>query len=237
MNAQGGDVSNYTSPFTQEQLDFVRNNWQFAIIGLQSAGKAHLLKQQLLSTGVALEYYVDVPGRDLTDVDPGARVWVDVEVGCFTTIAGVNAELDRLYLAGYVPGIYCNRTSLRILDGNPGEQWAHLPLWVADYRTPDLATFRPFNGWTAPAIWQYSSGGVAGINCDLNISFEEAPVPPPPPERVWLYGTELAGEEVVGNQLFIWHRGVVIDKLGDEDGTNAGSQWHNVGGTFIKVLD
>lgn len=55
----------------------------------------------------------------------------------------------------------------------------------------------------------------------------------PMPERNWLYGDENAGEEVVGNQILVWHRGVVIDKIGDEAGQFPGQRAHNEGGVFV----
>lgn len=51
--------------------------------------------------------------------------------------------------------------------------------------------------------------------------------------RLWLYGNEAAGEEVVGNQTFIWHRNVIIDKIGDEAGNFPGQRQHNEGGIFV----
>ena len=53
--------------------------------------------------------------------------------------------------------------------------------YPADGHVPDISEFHPYNGWTKPFIWQYSSGGVAGINADLCVMYEEAPVPPPEP--------------------------------------------------------
>ncbi len=54
-------------------------------------------------------------------------------------------------------------------------------------------------------------------------------------QRQWLYGNEAAGEEIVGNQIFIWHGGVIIDKIGDEAGDFPGQRAHNEGGTFVIV--
>lgn len=56
---------------------------------------------------------------------------------------------------------------------------------------------------------------------------------PDEPERFWLYGNEQAGEEVVGNQIFVWHRGIVINKIGDEAGDFPGQRSHNEGGVFV----
>jgi hypothetical protein len=56
---------------------------------------------------------------------------------------------------------------------------------------------------------------------------------PEPADRQWLYGNEQAGEEVVGNQIFIWHLGIVINKIGDEAGLMPGRREHNEGGVFV----
>ncbi len=178
MTRQGIDISNYTSPFTDPQLQYIRDNNLFVIIGLQNPNKAQAFKQQL--AGLDLEYYVDKPGRNLGVAHSGARVWIDIEVGCFTKISDVDNEIMLLQNEGFRPGIYCNRVSLQVLDGQPNPAWATLPLWYADYRDPRLDSFVPFNGWGSPAIWQYSSNGVAGINCDLNVRYEEEPAPPAP---------------------------------------------------------
>ncbi len=194
MTRAGIDVSNYSSPFTPEQLDYIRDNISFVIIGLQSAAKARAFKvqlQELAAVSVDLEYYVDKPGRDVSIADPGNRIWIDVEVGCFTSVSWVDNEIMLLQNEGLTPGIYCNRVSLQVLDAPPNPAWSTLPLWYADYRDPRLDSFVPFNGWGLPAIWQYSSNGVAGINCDLNVSYEELPVDPVPvpPEPAQPYVT------------------------------------------------
>ena len=54
--------------------------------------------------------------------------------------------------------------------------------------------------------------------------------------RVFLYGNEQAGLEVRGNRQVTWNRGVEVDILGDEAGLFPGEHWHNVGGTFVKIL-
>lgn len=171
MTRNGIDISNYTSPLTDEQVQYVRDNFQFVIIGLQSGARARAFQQQLI--GMDLEYYLDKPGRDISIPHYRSRVWVDIEVGCYTQINDVDQAIVQLADAEYTPGIYCNKVSLGVLDGDPGTRWAHLPLWYADYRQPDLTTFRPFNGWIKPTIWQYSSNGIHGINCDLNVAYDD----------------------------------------------------------------
>lgn len=227
MSLVGIDVSNYTSPLTPNQVRYIRDNGLFVIIGLQDTVKALAFKEQL--AGLDLEYYLDRAGRNFKQVaDVGTRVWIDIEVGCFVTIADVDAAIADLQLAGYRPGIYCNKTSLGVLGIDPGVRWAHLPLWYADYRQPDLSTFRPFNGWEQPTIWQYSDIGVEGINCDLNVSFEEAPAPEPvtpPPEplaRYFIAGDPHGGIEKAGRQLLVWNEGVCVLAIGDYEGAAPG---------------
>ena len=58
--------------------------------------------------------------------------------------------------------------------------------------------------------------------------------PPAEPEHEWLYGNEVAGEAVVGNQIWQYHRGVVINKIGDTEGLFAGRRYHNEGGVFVE---
>ena len=58
--------------------------------------------------------------------------------------------------------------------------------------------------------------------------------PAAPVNRVWLYGDEGAGREVVGFQQWEWNRGVVINKFGSPHETGGrGEHWHNVGGVFV----
>lgn len=52
---------------------------------------------------------------------------------------------------------------------------------------------------------------------------------PTPPARDWIYGTEAAGCERRGNQLFYWHRGVEVDAVGDYEGIHVGAHYHREG--------
>ena len=60
-----------------------------------------------------------------------------------------------------------------------------------------------------------------------------APVAAAPATRIWLYGNEQAGEEVVGKQVWRWHLGVNTDRYGDEAGQFPGRRFHNEGGQFV----
>jgi hypothetical protein len=54
--------------------------------------------------------------------------------------------------------------------------------------------------------------------------------------RVWLYGNEVAGCEIRGEQLFYWHNGIEIDAVGDYEGAFPGAHYHNEGGNWRQVL-
>lgn len=163
----GVDISNFTT-LSQKQADYLRFTQDFVIIGLQSARSARDFKARL--QGMELQYYVDIPGRDLTIPDAGAMVWIDIEVGCFQDAQQVREQGTANTAAGMVTGIYGNRASIPPVFGDSTELAAYgCPLWYADYRPPDFASFQPFNGWDKPLIWQYSSDGLLGINCDLNL--------------------------------------------------------------------
>lgn len=175
----GIDISNYTSPLTQQQIDFVRANFQFVIIGIQDAQKARDFQAQL--HGMELQYYLDRPRRDW-NVFPwyaNTKVWVDIETNCYERVEDVNMDLSLLANIGCVPGIYCNKVSLGVLDGPPSPEWGQYPLWFASYfndrHKPYASEFTPFHTWQKPEIWQYSEKGINGINCDLNVRFDEPP--------------------------------------------------------------
>ncbi len=122
-----------------------------------------------------LQYYVDLPGRDLTIPDPNSVVWIDIEPGCFQDAQDVRDQGTANTAAGMRTGIYCNRYSLAPVFGD-SQELAPWPLWLADYRPPDYQSFVPFNGWASPALWQWSSSGwmtpVGLINADVSITPE-----------------------------------------------------------------
>lgn len=116
-----------------------------------------------------IQYYADKPGRDLSICDPGSVVWCDVEPGCFQSVQDVRDFGTLVTERGLRYGTYGNKTSIAAVFGD-SEELAAWPLWYADYRPPDLATFEPFNGFQNPDLWQYWSDGYLGINCDLSIT-------------------------------------------------------------------
>lgn len=115
-----------------------------------------------------LQYYCDLPGRDLSICDPDSVCWVDIEPGCFQDAQQVRDEGTRITEAGLRYGTYCGRyTLLPEFEGGELSPW---PLWYADYRPPDFQTFQEFGGWLLPDLWQYWSDGYLGVNCDLSIT-------------------------------------------------------------------
>lgn len=92
-----------------------------------------------------------------------------------------------------------------------------------------------YGGWTQATVHQYADicyeDGAGGWDFDMNAADES--ILGGSAVRDWLYGDETAGMEVVGLQMFEWHRGVVINKIGDEAGLLPGQRWHNEGGVFV----
>ncbi len=176
------DVSNYTQPFTLQQVQFLKDNHMFVTIGLQVAASARAFKKQCVDAGLTHDYYVDKLGRDLTIPEPGTEVYIDVEPGCFVDAPSVEQAIVDILNKGLSPAIYGNKTSIQPVIGT-SPQWSTWPLWYANYpndhHVPAQSEFVPFNGWTTCEGWQYSSLGIAGINCDLSVYYVDAPVPQP----------------------------------------------------------
>lgn len=172
MIQYGGDVSNFTPPLTVDQQAFTDANWQRVCIGLQNSGRARDFQRQF--AGLNREYYIERPNRDLTIPEPGSFVWIDVEEGCIVTLDEIRQCKALILGKGLKPCIYGNETSIKPVIGESTE-FSDLPLIYANYGAPDFNRFRPFNGWTKARCIQYSSDGVAGINCDLDMwDVEEA---------------------------------------------------------------
>ncbi len=116
-----------------------------------------------------MQVYVDRPGRDLSIAEAGWVAWADVEPGCLVTAQEVRDVGTAITAAGLRYGTYGNRTSISAVFGDSPEL-AAWPLWYANYIPPCYDWFQPFNGFQQPALWQYTSGGYLGINCDLSIT-------------------------------------------------------------------
>lgn len=229
----GFDVSNFTNPLTELQLTQLKQSHSFAVIGIQDGVKARAFVDQLAP--FRQEFYIDLPMRDWSIFPPGARAFIDIERGCYTRRHDVDTDLNLLERSGFRPGIYCNQESLKVLDAPPDPAWSRYPLWYAAYpldgHVPLLREFKPFNGWTRPVHWQYSSKGIYGINCDLNVSFEPDPVPPEPipVPSVMALGTPDAGIELRPHQVVVWVGGVEVLSIGDTDGVFHGQLAKNMG--------
>lgn len=223
----GFDISNYTSPLTAGQLSYLKANMAWGMIGLQDAKKARAFQAQL--NFLPLLYYIDVPGRDLTIPAKGSIIAIDIEPGCFVRESDVDSSLASLIRLGFRPIIYGNSVSIQPVIGN-STKYANLPLMVADYRTPNFDTFRPFNGWTRPYIWQYDSGGVAGINCDLSLMEESV-------ANLTVDGSQRIVSE--GNFIVTYNNNIPVTRIGSTDGNFPGRMSKNFGGNWLwfRTLD
>jgi len=167
----GVDISNYSAIPTPDQTQcWWARGVRFVVIGLQNANIAR--SQQAACRRFERQYYVDVPGRDLTIPEMGSVTWIDVEPGCFVLKSDIETEEQRIRNHLLIPGIYGNETSIKPVLGND-TSFARLPLLYANYtrnvQVPDFNTFQPFNGWLRPKLWQYAgSTDLCGVNVDLD---------------------------------------------------------------------
>eukprot|EP01090_Pellita_catalonica_P021240 TRINITY_DN7896_c0_g1_i1.p1 TRINITY_DN7896_c0_g1~~TRINITY_DN7896_c0_g1_i1.p1 ORF type:complete len:147 (+),score=17.87 TRINITY_DN7896_c0_g1_i1:220-660(+) len=94
------------------------------------------------------------------------RVWFDIEgAGTYwsgSTVANANffnsmaAEGSDL---GWNMGVYANWNSWPQIMGSLSK-WSNLPIWYPDYDgIPNFDDFQAFDGWTSPAMKQFSSSG------------------------------------------------------------------------------
>ena len=123
-----------------------------------------------------LQVYVTRPHQvqESQDIwEPGWVMWGDIEDGCLVTKQEVYDVGTLATNAGLRYGTYGNETSISKVFGDSTEL-AEWPLWYAGYRAPEYSTFEPFNGWTEPALWQFSDAGFwtpsGVINCDVSIT-------------------------------------------------------------------
>jgi len=108
------------------------------------------------------------------------RLWLDAEDSTHPYAEDQLQEcVEACQSAGVAAGIYTGRWWWEPATGN-SQAFAHLPLWHAEYlaqgATPDLSrlpqdfeSFRPYGGWTRPAIWQWwNTTAFCGHSVDLN---------------------------------------------------------------------
>lgn len=167
----GVDISNYSGNLNAVQMDCWQDqDVKRVVIGLQNAAIAR--QQQSMCQRFERQYYVERPGRDLTIPEPGSIVWVDIEPGAITTIPDLNRCIQEIIAAKLAIGFYGNETSMQPVIGD-SSVLAPWPLWYANYtaagRVPSLTEFKPFNGWTSCAMWQYKgTTELCTVNVDLN---------------------------------------------------------------------
>lgn len=208
INREWIDVSNFTAPFTPDQLDFVKQTGRGVCIGLQDFTLAMAFRDQCLAAGIDHDYYMDKPNRNLSGCEAGAEVYLDIEKGCLETKQETYDAGTAVTKAGLTAAIYGNKYSIQAVFGMSSEL-AYLKLWYANYpndhHVPDISEFVPFNGWVAPEGWQYSSMGIAGINCDLSVLYEEPAfwTPQPPAKVIDGIGIHYQGDPVeVSTQIW-----------------------------------
>lgn len=225
----GVDISNYSAvPTAQQKQCWVESGVRKVCIGLQNSNIARA--QQAACHGLEREYYVDVPGRDLTIPEPGSVVWVDVEPGCFQTVRQIQDVIVTLEVNGLIPYIYGNQTSISPVIGN-STFYSKYPLAYANYRhdqqPPDFNSFVPFNGWVRPKVWQYAGTvDLCGINVDLD-AWEE--------EGTLIVNLNVDGSQRIvgeGNQIVFYNGNVPVMVIGDEAGSFPGQVKKNFGGIF-----
>ncbi len=190
---RGVDVSNFSGAIVASKAAELRAaGYTFAIVGAQVDGSGHSFTQGQIDAlraggievlGVYELLYWD--NRDLDRMDHalsfGLPVWLDCESDPgnlapeHQVVGKINSAVT--YLGAKCAGIYTGKWWWEPKTGN-STAFAALPLWHAGYQREPFVDFAPYGGWAKPAIWQYSSGGLPGLNCDLN-AMEDAPVPTP----------------------------------------------------------
>ncbi len=102
-------------------------------------------------------------------------IWVDVEEcnGCWydnnlaANCAWVKNLASTYQSLGVRVGVYTSAYEWSATVG-PGCDMSQFPLWYADYdKNPSFSGFRPFAGWSAPSIKQFSDS--ADNSCGVSI--------------------------------------------------------------------
>lgn len=193
----GGDVSQYYGASTFQCCR--NNGWNFVIVrsycsyGAPDANAPATLAQAK-AAGIPYRDVYHFPcmgkvsaAKQVADNFANVRgqfgmMWFDVETnpspGCgFSSSQAANCQFLRELIAagnshGIKMGIYSSSYMWSSIMGNGYTVGAAsgLPIWYAHYdgaRT--FSDFRPFGGWTRPAIKQYADHvGMCGINADAN---------------------------------------------------------------------
>lgn len=185
----GVDVSNFTGVPSPDQLAALyAKGYRFAIPGTQTGldGNCYTAGQiaafqtagfQVPAVYVFLYWDGNDPGRVTDAMKYGLPVWLDCEwkqaqVAPPTVIGQAVVSLGQ-----QCAGIYTGSWWWVPFMQNSSEL-SYLPLWHAAYfddgHVPAFSEFQPYGGWAKPTIWQYSSGGDAGLNADLDVMEDAA---------------------------------------------------------------
>lgn len=192
------DVSNYTGVFGAETVACWRSlGYDHLICGTQRPEVTRAQLAAATAGGMTVDAYCFL----YWDVSPASQVqaalaavtgfpvrclWLDCEDATEgrapETMVGLIAA--AVAACGDFPcGIYTGRWWWVPATGD-STAFAHLPLWHAEWTAgpevlPDFAAFRPYGGWTRPAMWQFQgTTQLCGFGVDLDLT--DVPAMPPP---------------------------------------------------------
>jgi len=174
---KGIDISNYSGPLTDAQVDWCERNLDFVIIGLQDRGTAR--GQAIKLSMLHQEYYMTRPHQDLSWLPYAARVWLDIEEGCLESTEDVIKALATLCNRRLFHGWYCNQTSWEKYVPTLGDRVPG-PLWWASWGIPPLTGYEPWVNFDGLMVHQvasapdnfYPAAKELGLNCDINFAVE-----------------------------------------------------------------
>jgi GH25 family lysozyme M1 (1,4-beta-N-acetylmuramidase) len=208
---KGIDISNFTAPLTEAQLDCMRAaGIQYVVVraGLESQHHMGVCQQQLdqlhaagFEVAVYIWSYPDnwSPEQTIRDTIAvlGDRVsfvgfyWIDVEqLPEMVSVAAyedwIARALAEIAAQGKRGGLYTGRWYWADPTHlNNSTRFADVPLWLATF--DQNGDFRggglPFGGWTSMIGEQYAGNGQQAM-CGVNGDlnvFDDAVLPPPPP--------------------------------------------------------
>jgi hypothetical protein len=183
---------------------------EFAVVQYSAESRAQM--DVLQQAGIKLEGYIylywgvspwnQTPAQRTrlalaTFGDRITRLWLDAEDS--TNPYDENQLLECVKVcedAGMPVGIYTGGWWWKPNTGD-SKAFSHLVLWDANYlRTsadadaefiPDLASWKPYGGWTKPEIWQYQgTSTLCGYSVDMNYMFVEAEKKEEIPDMKWV---------------------------------------------------